>query len=370
MAGGVGTCVDFAGVSGCGTVFKFNPSTGQFRILYQFTGGTDGAAPQSPVLIAPDDTLYGSTTSGGVDSCAGWGGLPGCGVVFHLQPRSSPPRNVLENYWIETPLHTFQGPDGNGPIGNFAMDQSGDLYGSTGGGGSENEGVVFEVTPSNGSWSESVLHNFPEGMNDGHGPYGGVTLDAAGNVCGTTYWGGANNNGVVYQLLAGSGWSENLLYTLTGGSDGGGSNSGLSFDSAGNLYGSTSSGGSGGGGTAFKLSSRSWAFELLASFTGGAGPALGSLIIDQAGNVYGTTANDGAYDGGNVFKLTPSGNGYTYTSLHDFCAGGAPCSDGYSPQGTLLMDSRGNLYGTAQLGGSNSGACAGGFCGVIFKISP
>ncbi|HLI62596.1 MAG TPA: choice-of-anchor tandem repeat GloVer-containing protein [Terriglobales bacterium] len=370
FAGGAGTCGAILGAPGCGTVFSFNPSTERLTVLYRFTGGTDGAAPQAPLLIAPDGTLYGSTTSGGVASCVGYEGLPGCGVVFHLQPRPTPPPNATANPWLETPLYSFQGPDGNSPFGDLAIDESGDIYGSTFVGGTQGVGVVFELTQSNGNWSESILHSFLLGASDGYSPMGGVTLKR-GNIYGTTMGGGTDLNGTVYQLVSGSsGWTENLLYQFTGGSDGANPSSGVTFDPDGNLYSSTLFGGSGGSGTVFELSSGSWAFQLLYSFTGFEGPVLSDLIFDQAGNIYGTTYNGGAYNWGSVFKLTPSANGYTYTSLYDFCAGGPPCPDGALPIGTLVMDSAGNLYGTTTLGGSNSGICTGGYCGVMFKITP
>lgn len=374
FAGGGGTCpnvLGYSGTTGCGTVFKFNPSTRRFTVLYEFTGGTDGAAPLAPLLLAADGTLYGSTAAGGLHSCSGPYGNTGCGVVFHLQPRPTPPRDILENYWLETPIYTFQGaPDGQYPQGDLAMDQSGDLYGSTNIGG-EGGGVVFELTSSQGNWSESILHTFVSGPSDGSQPIGGVTLDPAGNVYGTAA-GGAYGWGTVYRLLAQPGWPEQLLYSFTDGSDGAGLASDVTLDSTGNLYGSTFSGGSGGGGTAFELSSGTWAFQLLSSFTGSiaSGPFLSDLVRDQAGNLYGTTYSDGAYSAGSVFKLTPSmGGGYTYTSLHDFCAGGGSCVDGALPIGTLVMDTSGNLYGTASWGGFNVAACDGP-CGVIFKITP
>ena len=362
-SGGGGTCPTTYYYPGCGTVFKFNPSTGRFTVLYEFTGGTDGSLPFAPLLIAPDGTLYGSATSGGADSCAGYQGISGCGVVFHLQPRPTPPRNVLENYWLETPIYTFQGsPDGNAPYGDLAMDASGDIYGATAGGGSENQGFVFELTPSDGSWSESTLHNFLQGTSDGNSPFGGVTL-YRGNIYGTAFGGGTGGAGVVFQLLAGSGWMENLLYQFTGGSDGANPTSGVTFN-AGNLYCTTQNAGSGGpppAGNAFELSGGNWTYHLLYSFAGDDGPILSDLIFDPSGNIYGTTFEGGAHGEGAVFKLTPTMGGYIYTSLHDFCSE-SNCADGAEPQGTLVMDSSGNLYGTTTAGGT-------GF-GVIFKITP
>jgi uncharacterized repeat protein (TIGR03803 family) len=387
FAGGGGTCPSINGVPGCGTVFKLNPSTGQFTVLYQFTGGTDGALPQATLIIASDGTLYGSTIEGGIQSCTGNFGLPGCGVVFHLQPRPTPPSTALENYWVETPIYSFSGLDGNGPVGDLATDESGNIYGSTAIGGLHSYccGVAFELSPSNGGWSESTLHQFSFLADDGVFP-NGVTLDPAGNLYGTTEEGGdgncTNGCGTVYQLLASSGWMENQLYSFTGGSDGNRPLSGVTFDSPGNLYSSTLYGpGSGVTGTVFELSSGTWAFRSLYGFVASpfgsaGGPELSDLLIDQAGNLYGTTYGDGAVGGGSVFKLTPSMGGYTYTSLHDFCAQGPvnfTCPDGIGPIGTLVMDSSGDLYGTASMGGSNSGACTGspfGVCGVIFKITP
>jgi uncharacterized repeat protein (TIGR03803 family) len=375
-SGGRGSCPssDPAELGGCGTVFRFNPSTGRYTVLYQFTGGSDGGNPLARLLIAPDGTLYGSTVGGGEGGCAS--ASPGCGVVFHLQPPTTLPRTALESFWVETPIYSFSGSDGNGPVGDLAMDQSGALYGSTAAGGSENQGVVFKLTPSDGTWSESILHNFTGGS-DGASP-NGVTLGPAGNVYGTTFGGGTANDGTVFQLLAGSGWAENLLYTFTGGSDGGNPTSGVTFDSAGNVYSSTEYDGPDDGGTVFELSPPSiWAFQLLYSFPEeSSGPLLSNLVFDRMGNLYGTNSLDGSAAWGSVFKLTPTmGGGYTYTSLHDFCTlTAAPCPDGALPSGTLVMDSSGNLYGTTQLGGSNSGLCytdgSIGACGVIFKITP
>jgi uncharacterized repeat protein (TIGR03803 family) len=285
-----------------------------------------------------------------------------------------------KNYWVETPIYTFSGSDGNGPLGDLATDQSGDIYGSTEGGGSENQGVVFKLTPSNGAWSESILHNFTggNGGSDGAGP-NGVTLDLEGNIYGTTGGGGTDEYGTVYQLLAGSGWAENLLYSFTGGSDGANPASGVTLDSSGNVYSSTQYGTSDDGGTVFELSPPGvWAFQLLYTFTEvenlSNGPFLSDLLLDRMGNLYGTAFRDGSRSAGSVFKLTPSMGGYIYTALHNFCVGDGACPDGALPSGTLVMDSSGNLYGTTTLGGSNSGFCniggSGGACGLIFKITP
>ncbi len=183
------------------------------------------------------------------------------------------------------------------------MDGSGNLYGSTQQGGSSNNGVVFELMPSNGAWAESILHYFGLGNGDGHSP-NGVTLDAAGNIYGTA-GGGAGGAGIVYQLLAASGWAENLLYSFIWGGGPELPDSAVTLDPSENIY-STTEGGGSGGGTAFELSSGSWGLNTLYNFSGSCGPVLSALIFDQAGNLYGTTNCDGAYQKGSVFKLTPS----------------------------------------------------------------
>jgi uncharacterized repeat protein (TIGR03803 family) len=362
FAGGDGFCRNDYG-SGCGIVFQLKPSNGILTTLFQFAGGNDAAGPAAPLLIGPNGALYGGTLAGGGGNCSFFQ-VPGCGTVFRLVPPASSPRNTQDR-WVDSVLHSFQqSGDGTSPTGTLAMDRSGNLYGAAGGGGSDFKGRVFELTYSNGVWSESVLHDFLGGS-DGSSPGGGVTLDAAGNVYGTAQSGGNANNGVVFQLLASSHWAENTLYEFTGGSDGSSPEAGVIFDSSGNLYGATSLGGSGGGGTAFELSSGSWTFNLLSSFTGAAfcGPA-GNLTFDQAGNLYGTTSCDGADGHGSVFKLTPSMGTWIYTSLYDFTGG----SDGGSPNGNLVFDSQGNLYGTASCGGS-TGTCPSGD-GVVFKLTP
>jgi uncharacterized repeat protein (TIGR03803 family) len=176
---------------------------------------------------------------------------------FPIIAAVTPPRSIHENHWIETILYSFHGADGDSPTGNLTMDHSGNLYGSTTSGGN-GLGNVFKLTHSNENWSASVLHNFT-GYADGSFPEGGVTLDAAGNVYGTTFIDGPAG-GNVYQLLAGSDWTFNILYSFTEIRTGGNPASGVTFDSAGNLYGSTSMGGDGDGGTVFELSSGSWAF--------------------------------------------------------------------------------------------------------------
>ncbi len=357
-AGGGGTCSAYYYFEpGCGTVYELNPSSQSFITLWQFSGGSDGAYPEAGLVVGPAGAMYGSTGFGG-NGCAG-----GCGTFFRLTPPATPPRTIQQAQWTVTILHNFTGNDGEEPTGNLAADGSGNFYGSTHQGGPGTSGTVFKLSNLNGVWTLSILQDF-----DGYDnfPLGGVVLDAAGNVYGTSQ-GGDFGAGSVYQLLADSDWQMNTLYSFTAyGDNGDDPVSGVTLDSSGNIYGSTTGAGVGGGGTVFELSSGSWAFNLLFSLVGGEGPLYSNLIFDKAGNLYGTTYADGNSGYGSVFKLTPSNGSWTYTSLHDFTGG----SDGAFPIGNLVFDSNGNLYGTASRGGNDLSKCKGWGCGVVFKITP
>jgi uncharacterized repeat protein (TIGR03803 family) len=275
----------------------------------------------------------------------------------------------------ENALYSFAGGgDPKFPYAGLVFDKAGNLYGTTELGGSNNQGTVFKMTPtSNGGWTETVLYNFTGGT-DGGQPYASLVLDAAGNLYGTTNFGGsANCNlgcGTVFKLTPGSGgWNETVLYTFSGGSDGREPYARLRFDAAGNLYGTTLLGGSissvcsTGCGTVFKLThgSSGWTESVLYAFQGttdGASPYDG-LAFDAAGNLYGTTNAGGASGDGVIFKLTPGSSGWTESVLHRFKGG----NDGKNPYGDLILDGAGNLYGTAYQGGS------GGY-GVVFELQP
>lgn len=343
--------------NGCGIVFQLRSSE-YFKTLWQFAGyPTDGAAPLSGLIIGRGGALYGATVDGGTGGYCGVYSEGGCGTVFELMPRATPPRTALEDHWIESVLYNAPSCCStlNYPNGDLAVDRSGNLYGSTLGYG----GAVFELAYSNGSWNESTLYDtFPGGT-----PlYGGVTFDAAGNIYGTQV--GCCYNGLVYQLLTGSGWAENTLYNFPAGSDGCSPTSAVTFDSSGNLYGTTEDCGQNRGGVVFELLNGSWSYQSVYTFSGGGGgcgPYLSTLIFDQAGNLYGTTYCDGQpppNNYGSVFKLTPSGGGWTETDLYDFTGG----NDGCYPVGKLAFDAGGNLYGTAS-------SCGQYGQGVVFKIS-
>jgi uncharacterized repeat protein (TIGR03803 family) len=327
------------GAFASGTVFQLSPS-GKHKVLYSFTGsGGDGAFPYYGSLVRDSSgNLYGTTLQGGLYSQA----CPlGCGTVFKVDASGK-----------ESVLHSFTGTggDGNFPYFGLARDSAGNLYGTTFLGGAFGFGMVFKVDPTN---EETVLYSFT-GSTDGGFPFAGLALDGKGNVYGTTEDGGSSFFGTVFRVSPAA--QEKVLYTFTGGSDGGAPGAGLIRDSGGNLYGTTQVGGAAGFGTVFRLNSQGQK-TVLYSFTGGtdgSGPSFGSLVRDSAGNLYGVTPAGGDSDFGVVFKIDPSG---TETVLHSFSG-----SDGKIPYGTLALDKSGNLYGTTYEGGVDGG-------GVVFKIT-
>ncbi len=250
-------------------------------------------------------------------------------------------------------------------------------------------GVASLGTKSAQAQTFQVIHSFATGGAGGINPVAGLTLDSAGNLYGTTTAGGFGGSGTVFRLShKGSGWILSVLFSFTGGSDGGEPNAGLIFDRAGNLYGTTTEGGElncggifpSGCGTVFELQPPPctaepcpWRETVLHTFIGGtdgAFPVNGDLVFDQAGNLYGTTAAGGPPSGdgfgyGTVFELSPSGSGWTESVLYLFTGG----SDGGTPQAGLIFDRAGNLYGTTVQGGTPDCAPQPG-CGTVFKLSP
>ncbi len=330
--------------------------------LYSFPDpgqGNDGATPNAPVVIGPGNSLYGTTTTGGGNQ----------GIVFKL----SPPPRVCETTlcpWTETVLYRFTGgADGGNPYSPVILDAAGNVYGTTQSGGAANLGTAFEVSPSGSGWTETVLYSFT-GIPDGSQPESGLLLDSAGNLYGTTADGGADNSGTVFQLVnSGSGWTENILYSF-GPQDGYAPYGGLILDSAGNLYGTTAYSYVGDG-TVFELSpdgGGQWNFATLSFLASGAagtpGP-VGTLLMDNSGNLYGTTfegglAGCGFGSGcGTVFELSPDSGDWNYYLLYQYTGE----SDGGFPVDGLVRDAEGNLYG-AGFGGGSSGN------GVVFEWTP
>jgi len=364
----------FEGDDGTGSLFRlrYRNSAWQITPLYIFAGGpqSPGAVNYSGIVFGPGGALFGTTAYGGEGGCATWGGTLGCGTVFKLQPPVAPCVNAL-CYWLQTRLWEFDGAAGGAtPYGGIPIfDQAGNMYGTTFAGGSANCsggcGLVYELSPSGGGWTETVLYRFAGGTGDGNGPWAGVIFDQAGNLYGTTEFGGAYGYGVIYELSpSGGGWTEKVLYNFQGQLDGGRPYAGLVFDRAGNLYGATTVGGDGMGGTMFQLSPNgsNWSYQALCSFQRQLGELAGGPVatpaMDAAGNLYAATGGDGAYGFGSVIKMSQSGGQWSCSALYNFTGG----NDGRLPRSNLVLDSNGNIYGTAA-GGVN------GF-GVAYEITP
>jgi len=353
-----------AGAYNGGTVYKLSPNGSggwTMTVLYNFDVFTkDGYFPYSNVIFDAAGNLYGTTNSGGAY---------GKGTVFELSPGGS-------GGWAEKLLHSFgNNNDGSDPTAGLILDASGNLYGTATLGGIYGGGIVFELRPtSGGNWAEKVLHYFGKGT-DGVYPEGGLVMDASGNLYGTTQDGGVyfGGRGTAYELKpqAGGKWSEAVLHSFgnnVGGQDGEYPQTGLVFDAAGNLYGTTYQGGALLNGTVFELTPAgggTWTETLLYQFNAtnlSEGLLVSSgLILDSAGNFYGETAQGtGNTFYGSVFKLTPVGGGvWTETQLITF----AKQSFGSLPEGGLILDSAGNLYGTTELGGPGGG-------GIVFEVTP
>jgi uncharacterized repeat protein (TIGR03803 family) len=315
-----------------GTVYKLSVA-GKLTALYNFTGlNGDGQEPYYGSLLRDSrGNFYGATVGGGRHDlfCTN-----GCGTVFKVDPNGK-----------ETVLHAFtnKGADGNNPSAGLVQDSSGNLYGTTISGGTGQSGIVFKVDPKG---KETALYTFTGG-DDGGFPEAGLVIDSEGNLYGTAAVGGVGFSGTVFKLDPAG--VESVLYAFSGGSDGSSPAAGLILDSAGDLYGTTQYGGAFGFGTVFEVTP-SGTETVLYSFTGGtdgASPEFASLVQDKAGNCYGTTPAGGAHDVGVVFKVDPKG---VETVLHTFNH-----FDGSWPGGTLAMDSQGNLYGTTFYGGAYGG---------------
>lgn len=275
----------------------------------------------------------------------------------------------------EANIYTFTGnDDGSFPHAGVIADAKGNLYGTTSNGGADHSGVVFELSPpkkGETAWTQTTLYAFT-GANDGGNPQAALTMDADGNLYGTTYGGGADGQGVAFKLSRRHGnWKYQTMWTFTGGNDGGVPVGSLVLDQSGNLYGTTTQGGTGVVGTVFELSStdgKTWSENVLYNFTGNndGGEPMGNVLLGSDGAIYGTTAGYGAGNYGVVYRLS---NG-ALTVLHAFQGG----NDGEVPRDGLIQDVNGTLYG-ATAGFDNSygnvfqiGTDGGGYK-VIFTVT-
>lgn len=344
---------------GKGTVYKLIPRQNGYDeiVLYSFRGKPDGWEPHGALLEDRAGALYGTTY---------YGGVADLGTVFKL---TRGPRG-----YVESILHNFLGGvDGDYPDSSLIADASGDLYGTTdgGGGGKYGNGTVYKLTPNGGShgtgYSESIVYAF-NGGTDGAQPFGPLIADKNGAFYGTTVNGGGftrSGNGTVYKLKPNqNGYSESVLYRFQGGLDGANPFDALLPDGAGSFYGTTTAGGTANAGTVFKLSknARGYSESVVYSFDGIVEYCPRSaLVADSAGALYGTTSGagiGGTKSLGTVFKLTPGASGFTENIIHRFAGG----PEGSNPFDNLVLTTTGMLYGTTNGNYRNDGS--------VFALSP
>jgi uncharacterized repeat protein (TIGR03803 family) len=357
---------------GCGAIFKLTKNSGESwtkSTVHLFTGGNDGGNP-SHITIDAKGNIFGTATTGGSSEC-----FDGCGVVFELSPNSS-------GGMKETVILSFQGPNADGgEPSSVQVDAAGNLYGVAYGFGGA-AGEVFELSPNpGGSWTETILHNFSEAEEL---PQGRLAFDKSGNLYGVTAGGGTFGHGTVFELSqsADGPWTETIIYNFAGWpTDGVEPEGGLIIDAAGNLFGTTAFGGANPGpngdcighcGTAFMMSKSggTWTETVIANFaiTANGNLPLAPLIMDASGNLYGVNASGGTNAWGTAFKLSPlSGGAWSTSVLFPF----KNARDGGTPEGALVMDSNGNLFGTANSGGGPNGpGLANSGHGVVFQLTP
>jgi len=322
-------------------------ASAQERVLHSLANnGKDATDPLGGLIFDSHGHLYGTARAGGVYNF---------GAVFELTP-------TVTGGWSEKVLHSFNSTNGDGtnPYASLILDADGNLYGTSCYGGAYQNGTVFELTPSSsGSWTETVLHSFTG--KDGGCSFAPLIFDAAGDLYGTTYQGGAYGWGTVFELIrsAGGTWTEKVLHNFNNNARGYYLQNGLISDASGNLYGTAHGGSSG---IVFELirgATGGWSEKVLHTFHGPDGCDPEALIFDAAGNLYGTTYTGGEYDDGTVFELSSNtAGGWTEKVLHSFNG-----SDGDYCYAGVVFDTAGNLYGTMVEGGTYNH-------GTVFELTP
>jgi uncharacterized repeat protein (TIGR03803 family) len=324
------------------------PADSALKVIQSFkSDGRKGANPTSGLIADSASHFYGAALTGGDRRCQG-----GCGTVFQLTPSG--------NGWALNAVWRFRATDGAAPVGAPVLDSLGNLYGATGAGGVADFGTIYRLTPPAAgarSWARKVLYEFT--AENGHAS-AGLTADSAGNLYGVTMYGGADEDGTVFELSPpaskATSWRYTELFSFNG-TDGAQPMGSVLADSAGNLYGTTNIGGAFNGGTVFELSppapGQSARTEtVLTSFDYAYGylPS-GALFADSAGNLYGTTSSVGSsFHSGTVYELSPPSpgqTGWTRMVLFRFKAEDGP----QGPAAGVIADGNGNLYGTSSAGG-------------------
>jgi uncharacterized repeat protein (TIGR03803 family) len=350
--------------AGYGSVFELEPSNSgpwRERALHIFQRNSrDGEFPHWNPIFDPQGNLYGTTSSGGVDGYYG-------GTIFELTP-------TAQELWKETLIYQFHSYDGYDP-NQILRDDAGNFYGTTEGGGVHgfyyDFGLAYKLTPmEGGGYTQQVLHYFTTADNDGMSPRSNLVQDVAGNFYGTTKGGGLYDQGSVFELSqsVSGGWHEQVIYSFSG-KDGWWPIGSIAIDAAGNIYGTTKFGGTPnsniGPGNLFELSPAgdgTWTEKNIHVFEANDNDGyqpLGGVTLDADGNLFGTTYGGGPANAGTVFEFSPTDSGvWTGHILHSFNG-----VDGGGPSGQLILDNNGNLYGTTAGGGED-------YNGVVFEITP
>jgi uncharacterized repeat protein (TIGR03803 family) len=337
-----GTTV-LGGDHGSGTVFQLSPTPSGWvqSVLYSFTGGTDGGEPYKGVSIDQHGNLFGTAVTGGSGGCEG-----GCGVVYKLTNSGGT--------WTQTVIHAFTGgDDGSGPGARVTVDRSGNVFGMTPTGGTYGLGTVYKLQPNGGTWDFQVIHTFTGGADGSSGSAGRMLL-SHGSLYGAATTGGLYGAGVIFELTptpVGE-WDLRTLYSFHGQPDGSFPYGALLRAASGKWYGTTYYGGRNGIGAVYELAPRptgEWRERVIYSFQNGSdgNSPISNLVSDAAGNLYGTTS-EGGLGSGTIFKLTPGGGGqWTESVVHAF---EGPPDGGFSYNG-MVVDPFGNFYGATVHGG-------------------
>jgi uncharacterized repeat protein (TIGR03803 family) len=349
-----GTSV-LGGTFGGGTVWQLSQVNGNWvhTVLYNFTGGLDGGEPYKGVSLDGQGNLYGTAVTGGSGSCEG-----GCGVTYKLTKSGST--------WTQSVIHAFTGADGSGPGSRVTLDDNGNVYGMTPTGGTFGLGTIYAVRQKpNGSWGFRVIHNFTGGP-DGSSGSAGRMVWRGGRLFGAATTGGDFGHGVVFQLkpTASGQWAFRTLYAFQGSPDGSFPYGALLFDGAGNIFGTTYYGGDNGLGGVYQLTRNgagNWSEQFLYSFRAGqdGNSSISNLVSDSAGNLYGTTS-EGGLGNGTIFALSPNqSGGWTETVPHLFA--GSP--DGAFPYAGMVGNGSDVFYGATVHGGADGE-------GAVYKFTP
>jgi len=348
-----GTTV-IGGSHGSGTVFQLSstPTGWTQSVLYNFTGGADGGEPYKGVTVDRQGNLYGTAVTGGSGACEG-----GCGVVYRLTNSGGT--------WKQRVIHSFTGgDDGSGPGARVTVDRSGNIYGMTPTGGLYGLGTIYKIHRNAGTWDFQVIHTFTGGA-DGSSGSAGRMLFLNGRLYGAATTGGNYGAGVVFELTptpVGE-WSFRTLYAFHGQPDGSFPYGALLRAASGKFYGTTYYGGQNGIGSVYELTPRAtgeWSEKVIYSFQSGSdgNSPISNLVSDANGNLFGTTS-EGGLGSGVIFKLTPNGSQWTESIVHAFS--GSP-DGGFSYNG-MVVDTFGNFYGATVHGGEDDDGC-------VYKFTP